>query len=366
MTAAEKSGADRLAALHAQLTQAVEDLAGSDAWHRMLQIAARMPTYSPSNVLLIAVQRPDATRVAGFGAWKQLGRNVLKGEKGIAILAPCLYRGRADDKDPNPPAHGAGDQPDRPAPALRGFRIVHVFDVSQTDGQPLPDVNPAQLSWEAQRPPNCGSDSQPSLRQTGSRSNAATATEPTGTPTSMTESSESATTSTPPKPSKPSPTNSDTSAPTTEPASPRPTTSRADAAGSLRSKPSPSPTSSPRQQEWTRATTPCRTSPGWSGGDSGVLRQTRGQCSQHGKQDQPASGPQRAKRQSRNRISPPPGIEITAGVHDLRRRWHHPTGIQRTTSLGHEPHPPRSKSQIAHDGCPSSDPSQKTPQDPRG
>ena len=98
-----------------------------------------------SHVLLIAVQRPDATRVAGFGAWKQLGRNVLKGEKGIAILAPCLYRGRADDKDPTPPAHVADDKPDRAAPALRGFRIVHVFDVSQTEGQPLPDINPTQL-----------------------------------------------------------------------------------------------------------------------------------------------------------------------------------------------------------------------------
>lgn len=149
MTPADKSGADRLAALHVQLTQAVEDLASSDAWRRMLQIAARMPTYSPSNVLLIAVQRPDATRVAGFGAWKQLGRNVLKGEKGIAILAPCLYRGRADDKDPTPPAPGAGDQSDRAAPVLRGFRIVHVFDVSQTDGQPLPDVNPTQLRGAA-------------------------------------------------------------------------------------------------------------------------------------------------------------------------------------------------------------------------
>ena len=149
MTAADKGGADRLAALHAQLTQAVEDLAGSDAWHRMLQIAARMPTYSPSNVLLIAVQRPDATRVAGFGAWKQLGRSVLKGEKGIAILAPCLYRGRADEKDQPPPTLESGDQPDRPAPALRGFRIVHVFDVTQTDGEQLPDVHPTQLSGSA-------------------------------------------------------------------------------------------------------------------------------------------------------------------------------------------------------------------------
>ena len=89
-TAIERT--DRLTLLHQQLTMAVDDLAHSDAWRRMLDVAARLPTYSPSNVLLIAVQRPEATRVAGFRAWKSLGRHVLKGEKGIAILAPCLYR----------------------------------------------------------------------------------------------------------------------------------------------------------------------------------------------------------------------------------------------------------------------------------
>ena len=80
-----RDSTDRLAAIHAQLTRAVEELAGSDAWRRMLAVAARFPTYSPSNVLLIAIQRPDATRVAGLRMWNSMGRRVLKGEKGIAF-----------------------------------------------------------------------------------------------------------------------------------------------------------------------------------------------------------------------------------------------------------------------------------------
>ena len=141
---------DRLAQLHEQLTAAVDDLAHSDSWRRMLEVAALMPTYSPSNVLLIAVQRPEATRVAGFGTWRSLGRHVCKGEKGIAILAPCLYRGSSD---------GVADRAARRAELpreqekakreLRGFRVVHVFDVTQTEGDPVPDVSPDLLIGSA-------------------------------------------------------------------------------------------------------------------------------------------------------------------------------------------------------------------------
>ncbi len=114
----------------------------------MLAVAARFPTYSPSNVLLIAVQRPDATRVAGLRMWNSMGRRVLKGEKGIAILAPCLYRGRDAE-----PTHDASERRDdvreSAAKELRGFRVVHVFDFSQTDGHPLPVVARELLSGAA-------------------------------------------------------------------------------------------------------------------------------------------------------------------------------------------------------------------------
>jgi len=105
----------------------------------MLDIAARLPTYSPNNVLLITVQRPDATRVAGYQAWRAMGRHVRKGETGIAILAPCLYREPAAEVATTagaPPV--AGEAVAGTSQVLRGFRVVHVFDITQTDGPALP------------------------------------------------------------------------------------------------------------------------------------------------------------------------------------------------------------------------------------
>ncbi|CAN5141244.1 hypothetical protein BH11ACT1_BH11ACT1_07700 [soil metagenome] len=144
--------------MHHRLIAAVEELTSSSAWLRMLQVAARFPDYSPSNVLLIAVQRPDATRVAGLRTWNSLGRRVRKGEHGIAILAPCVYRKR-DVEGPTPAraapeaAQLVGNGADARAGLddattrreLRGFRVVHVFDVTQTDGEPLPEVAPELL-----------------------------------------------------------------------------------------------------------------------------------------------------------------------------------------------------------------------------
>ena len=77
--------------------------------------------------------------MAGYRCWQSLGRQVRKGERGIAILAPCVYRGRSlNDTD-------AEDAPGR-ARILKGFRAAHVWDVSQTDGEPVPDVRPELLS----------------------------------------------------------------------------------------------------------------------------------------------------------------------------------------------------------------------------
>ncbi|HVV74618.1 MAG TPA: ArdC family protein [Mycobacteriales bacterium] len=141
-----ETGADRLAAIHAQLLDQVERLTSSEAWKTTLQVAARFHSYSPNNVLLIAAQRPDATRVAGYRAWAQLGRQVRKGEHGIAILAPVLRRA-----DQEAPACTDGSQPRASAEAvttrrvLSGFRVTHVFDVAQTDGPDLPDLRPTLL-----------------------------------------------------------------------------------------------------------------------------------------------------------------------------------------------------------------------------
>jgi hypothetical protein len=97
---------DRLAAIHTQLLEQVAKLTSSQQWRAMLTVAARFHSYSPNNVLLIAAQQPDATRVAGYRAWAQLGRQVRKGESGIAILAPVLRRrepGAADVVAKAPP-----------------------------------------------------------------------------------------------------------------------------------------------------------------------------------------------------------------------------------------------------------------------
>ena len=82
------------------------------------------------------MQCPTATRVAGFYAWKELGRFVKRGEKGIQILAPMVgQRRRKDDADRN----SSPDDNSKPAPVLIGFRAVYVFDVAQTEGADLPE-----------------------------------------------------------------------------------------------------------------------------------------------------------------------------------------------------------------------------------
>ena len=72
------------------LEQGIKDLTSSERWTAWLESAAKFHHYSFGNQLLIALQRPDASRVAGFRAWQELGRQVLKGEHGIRILAPML------------------------------------------------------------------------------------------------------------------------------------------------------------------------------------------------------------------------------------------------------------------------------------
>jgi antirestriction protein ArdC len=105
----------------------------SDALTAFLDAMAHFRTYSFGNVLLIARQKPQATNVAGMWAWNQLGRRVKRGEKGIAILAPMVAKTRRDD------AKGEGD--DNSKPSLLGFRRVYVWDESQTEGEPLPELD---------------------------------------------------------------------------------------------------------------------------------------------------------------------------------------------------------------------------------
>ncbi|MGP1308577.1 MAG: ArdC-like ssDNA-binding domain-containing protein [Phycisphaerales bacterium] len=118
--------------------QALDDLANalaqgnSDRLTAFLDTMARFHRYSATNLMLILTQRPDATRVAGFHAWRSMGRFVKKGEKGIVIFAPMRLKKRSAKET----ASGALVDDD----FILRFRAVYVFDVAQTEGEPLPDL----------------------------------------------------------------------------------------------------------------------------------------------------------------------------------------------------------------------------------
>lgn len=119
--------------------EALEQLAAalangqSEALKKYLSAMAKFSAYSIGNILLILAQRPEATRIAGYRTWQELGRNVKKGERGILITAPVVLRKkRGDRRSRAPPA-------DKEEDAILHFKAVHVFDILQTDGRPLPE-----------------------------------------------------------------------------------------------------------------------------------------------------------------------------------------------------------------------------------
>jgi antirestriction protein ArdC len=121
-----------------RLEDAVGAIQDSDSFRQWLDVTSRFHHYSLGNQLLIAFQRPDATYVAGFHAWLKLGRHVLKGEKGIAIMVPHV-RTRKDEDGGEEKRH------------VSGFGTGYVFDVSQTDGAPLPELDVPVLEGDEGR-----------------------------------------------------------------------------------------------------------------------------------------------------------------------------------------------------------------------
>jgi hypothetical protein len=116
-------------ALLSHLEDGIGALTSSEAWHDYLAFQSRFHRYSYGNVLLIAAQRADATKVAGFRSWQRVNRFVRRGEKAIWILAPMIGRAASGTR------HGETDDQER---VISGFRYVPVFDVSQTVGEDLP------------------------------------------------------------------------------------------------------------------------------------------------------------------------------------------------------------------------------------
>ncbi|MBC8217674.1 MAG: DUF1738 domain-containing protein [Planctomycetes bacterium] len=114
-----------------ELVEAVE--AGkSQKLVNYLKAMGRFHNYSLGNAIMIGFQKPDATRVAGFRAWQKLGRHVKKNEKGIAIMAPIFWRKKVTHTD-------EGDRQEDSDEDAVAFKTAYVFDISQTDGTPLPD-----------------------------------------------------------------------------------------------------------------------------------------------------------------------------------------------------------------------------------
>ncbi|GAB4086397.1 hypothetical protein GCM10028784_30270 [Myceligenerans cantabricum] len=166
----EQKKADRdakLEALQRKLTGAVESLVTGQDWQRALRFAARFRARSFGNTLLIWVQHaaaheqglvpdPDPTYVAGFQRWKALGRRVMKGQPGYQIIAPVTARMAGREDDPGSWRRLArGEKPD-PGEVVRsrmvGVRPAYVWDISQTDGAPIPERPQIELP-AGQAPP---------------------------------------------------------------------------------------------------------------------------------------------------------------------------------------------------------------------
>ena len=114
-----------------QLAKAVDDVRASELFRQYLDVQARFHKYSWHNTMLIVTQKPDAERVAGFKTWLTMGRHVRKGERGIMIFAPRPWKHTETNEQ-------TGEDTERQGVS---FRPVYVFDVSQTDGEPLPEVS---------------------------------------------------------------------------------------------------------------------------------------------------------------------------------------------------------------------------------
>lgn len=106
----------------------------SEAMTNYLKFLSRFHNYSSRNAMLIYLQNPDATLVAGYQAWKKNSRQVRKGEKAIRILAPMIRKKKSDETQPSKVEDKESKK------VITGFRMASVFDVSQTDGATLPEI----------------------------------------------------------------------------------------------------------------------------------------------------------------------------------------------------------------------------------
>ena len=146
--AEKQSNKERIKEITAGIEKGIQELFESDRYRNYLTTMSRFHRYSLNNVMLIHAQKPDATLVAGFNKWKNsFGRHVKKGEKGIQILAPTPYKIKQEEQKLDPDTKlSLLDENGEPVTeekevTIPMFKVVSVFDVSQTDGRPLPQIS---------------------------------------------------------------------------------------------------------------------------------------------------------------------------------------------------------------------------------
>jgi hypothetical protein len=143
---------EKLKEITDRLEQGIKELFESDRYKSYLQTLSKFHNYSFNNCLLIAMQKPDATHVAGFASWRDnFKRNVMKGEKCIRILSPSPYKVQKEQDRIDPqsgrPVIGADGKTIKNTVevTMPSFKVATVFDVSQTAGEPLPEIGVNEL-----------------------------------------------------------------------------------------------------------------------------------------------------------------------------------------------------------------------------
>ena len=150
--------AEKLKEITDRLEQGIAELFDSERYKEYLRVMSKFHNYSFNNTLLIAMQKPDASLVAGFSAWKNnFGRNVMKGQKGIKIIAPSPYKIKQEMQKIDPhtqkPIIGKDGKPVTEEKEIKipAYKVVSVFDVSQTEGKELPDIAVDELTGDVDR-----------------------------------------------------------------------------------------------------------------------------------------------------------------------------------------------------------------------